>query len=234
MNKYAARSLDTELIDEPGIPFAHWAECLKELDTVNTYLGGHKITVDGVQRLIKGKKSSVTIAEIGCGGGDNLKAIYRWSRANKIPASFIGIDINEACIDFAIENCSNIPGVKFITSDYRKIYFGEATPDIIFSSLFCHHFTNDQLVEMLVWLKQNTRRGFFINDLQRHPVAFHSIKWLTKLFSRSYLVRNDAPISVMRGFSRKEWETLLSEAGITKYSIQWKWAFRYLITVNND
>ncbi|MBO9571645.1 MAG: SAM-dependent methyltransferase, partial [Chitinophagaceae bacterium] len=89
------------------------------------------------------------------------------------------------------------------------------------------------LVEMLSWLSKNTKKGFFINDLQRHPVAFHSIKWLTRMFSKSYLVRNDAPISVMRGFTRKEWEILLGKAGIKNYSVKWKWAFRFLIIVRN-
>lgn len=233
MNDYSIRSTRTELIDEPGIPFTDWATCLRELDIINTWLGGHSITVQGVKKLIKDHKSPVIVAEIGCGGGDNLKAIHRWSKKNGIPVSFIGIDINEACIDFARKNCNSIHEARFIASDYKEVDFNNEVPDIIFNSLFCHHFTNEQLIEMLAWLKRNTRYGFFINDLQRHPLAFHSIKYLTKLFSNSYLVRNDAPISVMRGFSRKEWEMLLERAGITNYSIEWKWAFRYLITVKN-
>jgi ubiquinone/menaquinone biosynthesis C-methylase UbiE len=233
MNDYSSRSTLTELIDEPGIPFKDWAVCLKELDIINTWLGGHAITLEGVKKLID-KKEHVTIAEIGCGGGDNLKAIYKWSKKRNRAVSFIGIDINEACIEFAEKNCNAIPEIRFIASDYKRVNFADDTsPDIIFSSLFCHHFTNEQLVQMLEWLRINAGVGFFINDLQRHPMAFHSIKLLTRLFSNSYLVRNDAPISVMRGFTRKEWEMLLKRAGINNYSIEWKWAFRYLITVRN-
>ena len=83
-------------------------------------------------------------------------------------------------------------------------------------------------------MKRNSLKGFFINDLQRHPFAYHSIKMLTKLFSRSYLVKNDGPVSVLRGFRRREWVQLLHEAGITNYSIRWRWAFRYLIVVKNE
>lgn len=234
MNNYSLRSQLTELIDEKGIPFEDWSQCLRELNTINTYLGGHAITIEGVRQLIKNKSSTITIAEIGCGGGDNLKAVDKWCRANNIKAEFIGIDINEACTSFAEKNCRNISSSKFIASDYRKVHFNGNPPDIIFSSLFCHHFTNGQLAEMLKWSKENSRAGFFINDLQRHPVAFHSIKLLTRLFSKSYLVRNDAPISVMRGFKRNEWEKIMAAAGIHSYSIQWKWAFRYLVTVKND
>ena len=76
----------------------------------------------------------------------------------------------------------------------------------------------------------HSSRGFFINDLHRHPLAYYLIKWLTKLFSKSYLVKYDAPLSVARAFKKKEWEILLKDAGITNYTIQWQWAFRYLIT----
>ena len=115
-------------------------------------------------------------------------------------------------------------------SDYKKYMF-PSKPDIIFSSLFCHHFTEPELIQMLRWMRNNSRYGFFINDLHRHPFAYHSIRILTSLFSKSYLVKNDAPLSVLRGFKKKELEELLKKAGITDYSIKWKWAFRWLVIV---
>jgi hypothetical protein len=54
---------------------------------------------------------------------------------------------------------------------------------------------------------------------------------LTSIFSKSYLVKNDAPLSVLRGFKKKEWFAILQQAGATNYSVKWKWAFRHLITV---
>jgi hypothetical protein len=84
-------------------------------------------------------------------------------------------------------------------------------------------------VGQLQWMKENSTIGFFINDIQRNYIAYYAIKLLTTLFSKSYLVKNDAPLSVARGFTRNEWKQLFAQAGITNYTIQWKWAFRYLI-----
>lgn len=226
---FAQRSARTELIDEPGIPFSDWEICLHELNLVNTYLGGHKITIEGIKVLLKNNaeiKDKITICEIGCGGGDNLKAIHKWINGS-IPVKYIGVDINKACIDFATNNCKELDAI-FVCSDYRNIQFAER-PDIIFNSLFCHHFTNEKVVEMLGWMKTNALKGFFINDLHRHPFAYYSIKMLTNIFSRSYLVKNDGPISVLRGFHGDEWKILLNKAGIANYSIHWRWAFRNLI-----
>jgi hypothetical protein len=57
---------------------------------------------------------------------------------------------------------------------------------------------------------------------------------ITKIFSSSYLVKNDAPLSVARGFYKTEWLNILRQAGLQNFQIEWKWAFRYLITVNNS
>ena len=119
---------------------------------------------------------------------------------------------------------------RFIVSNYILVRFN-SNPDIIFSSLFCHHFKDPDLVSMFRWMNENSRLGFFINDLHRHTLAYHSIKWLTRAFSNSYLVKNDAPLSVLRGFKKKELEQLLIKAGIRRFSIHWKWAFRWLIVV---
>lgn len=236
MSNFAERSDQEELIDQAGIPFSDWEICLHELNMVNTYLGGHAITVEGVKKLIRHSgKNHVTILEIGCGGGDNLKAIDKWNRRAGAVSEieFIGVDINKACTEFAGNNCRNL-NAEFITSDYRLVSFSHNKPDIIFNSLFCHHFSNPQLTEMLQWMKANSSLGFIINDLHRNPVAYHAIKFLTKIFSRSYLVKHDGPVSVMRGFHKNELQELMENSRIFSYSISWRWAFRYLVIARNE
>jgi 2-polyprenyl-3-methyl-5-hydroxy-6-metoxy-1,4-benzoquinol methylase len=228
MINLAKRSYTKELMDGDNIPFAAMAQTLKELNTVNTYLGGHAITIKGVRQFIK-TNEPVSICEIGCGGGDNLAAIHKYCSTKNIKARFIGIDMNAECIEFAQQRYKDLP-CEWICSDYAKVSF-TAKPDIIFSSLFCHHFTDEELKQMMEWLKQNSGSGFFINDLQRHWLAYVLIKYITKFFSRSYLVRNDACLSVARSFRQEEWKRLLNESGFSDYSITWKWAFRYLVTV---
>lgn len=234
MNSLAKRSYKKELLDSDNIGFADIRQNMKELNTINTFLGGHKITIDGVKSIIVANKitSSLTICEIGCGGGDNLKAIEKWCTKNNIEASFIGIDYKAECIEFAQQQYPLL-NCRWIISDYQNITFPKDQPDIIFSSLFCHHFTEPQLIKMLQWQQQATK-GFFINDLHRHPFAYYLIKFITQIFSGSYLVKNDAPLSVARGFLKIEWKIILKDAGIEKYIINWKWAFRHLIIYTHD
>jgi 2-polyprenyl-3-methyl-5-hydroxy-6-metoxy-1,4-benzoquinol methylase len=226
------RSYEKELLDDDGIPFTDIEQNMHELEIINSALGGHHITLIGFKKLLANKKE-IAVAEIGCGGGDNLAAIKKWCIEKNIAIKLTGIDINADCITVANSN-SKLNGSSFIIADYKMVKF-EEKPDIIFSSLFCHHFTHAEIISMLRWMKQNATIGFFINDLHRHFLAYHSIKWVTKIFSKSHLVKNDAPLSVLRGFKKKEWMVLLKQAGIKNYSVQWKWAFRWLIiSLNNS
>src|SRR3954466_15016080 len=110
---------------------------MQELNVINTWLGGHAITIDGFRQILR-SKTAVSVCEIGCGGGDNLLAIYRWCHRNSIDVELIGIDLNKDCI--AVASAQLPAGVELITADYKDVDFADNQPDIIFSSLFCHHF----------------------------------------------------------------------------------------------
>jgi 2-polyprenyl-3-methyl-5-hydroxy-6-metoxy-1,4-benzoquinol methylase len=225
---FSRRSYEKELLDGDDIPFEDIERNMQELDFINTWLGGHGISIMGLKRLLKGRKR-VTICEIGCGGGDNLRVLSRYCRRRQIEVQVTGIDSNAHCIAVAREKWGE-GNAEWVCSDYRKAVFEKGKPDIIFSSLFCHHFTDGELMEQLRWMEANAGAGWFINDLHRHPVAYYTIRRLTGWWSRSYLVKQDAPLSVLRGFTRREWRELLQGAGIDRYSLQWKWAFRWLLS----
>lgn len=236
MSKFSHRSNEKELLDRDDIPFEDIKQNMKELDFINTWLGGHAITINGIESLVKLSafqlSDKLTICEMGCGGGDNLRAIGKWCKERDISVILIGIDMNPNCIAYARSRKDNFD-IDFISDDYRNVHF-ETKPDVIFSSLFCHHFTNEELEQQFAWMKQNAKLGFFVNDLQRHPLAYYAIKWLTQLFSKSYLVKNDAPLSVLRGFSKNEWHAIFQQSNIQSFSLKWKWAFRWLLTYKHE
>jgi len=239
MPDFSKRSYKKELLDRDDIPFEDIKRNMQELDFINRKLGGHTITLNGfitlIKRVNKGLKRSkekFSVLEIGCGGGDNLRILKNYCKRENIPVHLTGVDINPHCIEFARSRKEN-ENIEFITSDYKTVK-PEEKPDIIFCSLFCHHFNDEGVKEIFLWMKENSAKGFFINDLQRNALAYYSIKWLTRVFSKSYLVKNDAPLSVLRGFKRNELEMLNIQSSIFNFQLSWKWAFRWLLIVNNE
>lgn len=222
------RSLRKELLDGDDIPSADLFQNLRELDFINHWLGGYDISFAALKRVLR-KDSRYTVVDIGCGGGDTLKRIVAWNQKAGFALVLYGIDLKPDCIAYAGENLKN-SGVTLICDDYRNTYQHLQKVDIIHACLFCHHLTRDDLKE-LVRFALNNRAILVINDLERSPVAYYAIKILTRLFSKSYLVKNDAPLSVLRGFKKKEWLDILKDAGATRYSVRNKWAFRHEVIV---
>ena len=76
------RSYKKELLDGDAIPFKDIERNMHELNVINTCLGGHRITVNGLKRLLEDQTFSkpFVVVEIGCGGGDNLRVLKRWAQ----------------------------------------------------------------------------------------------------------------------------------------------------------
>src|SRR5258708_31558448 len=144
---FSRRSYEKELLDGEGLPFPAIERNMLELDFINTWLGGHAISIRGLASLTYGRRR-LHICEIGCGGGDNLRVLDRWCRKRKIEVRITGIDSNAHCIEVARRQWIG-DNAHWIQADYRNVSFAGQKPDILFSSLFCHHFTDEELVQQL-------------------------------------------------------------------------------------
>ena len=207
---------------------------LDELETINTWLGGYEPVLNALQRLrphFAGGRP-VRLADLGSGGGDTLRHVARWARKTGVPMELTGIDANAFMLEYAAAKSAAYPEISYRQFDIFSPEFQAEPYDVLTCSLFCHHFTDEELVTLLRQWQRQARVAVVINDLHRHPLAYHSIKWLTRLLGGSYLVKHDAPMSVARSFRREDWVKLLAQAGITKYELRWRWAFRWQVIIS--
>ncbi|MGZ5281022.1 MAG: methyltransferase domain-containing protein [Bacteroidia bacterium] len=226
------RSYEAEMMDELEMGGADMAKTLDELEIINRKLGGYSVVTNGIEKLLREKPASersITLADLGCGGGDTLRFISRWAKQKNIDIQMVGIDANEFIVKFAEEKSKHFPEISYMQMDIFSEEFSSKKYDIITASLFTHHFTDEQLIKLFSQIKNQVRLGVIINDLHRHPLAYYSIKYITKFFAKSPLIKNDAPLSVARAFTKKDIVELMAKSGITNYSIQWRWAFRWQV-----
>jgi 2-polyprenyl-3-methyl-5-hydroxy-6-metoxy-1,4-benzoquinol methylase len=228
---FKVRSQQKELLDQDEIPEQDLFQNLKELDFINHWLGGYTISFSALKRIIK-PGIPYSFVDIGCGGGDTLKRIKKWRTKQGYFIDLHGVDLKPVCIQYAENNPEN-SGINFVCDDYKNIYNHIKQIDIIHACLFCHHLSEKELIG-LIRFARNHKAILIINDLERNPIAYYSIKWLTALFSKSYLVKNDAPLSVLRGFKKEEWLSILKKARAEHYSVRNKWAFRHQIIVDGS
>ena len=226
--KFKYRSTEEEILDQPGNPHFLLEKNFSEMDFINKYLGGTTLTLKGLQILITNTEKNHSILDVGCGSGDMLVQMSKWLQRKGIKASLTGIDINADAITIAKKRSA--PGIDFIQKAYTEI---DEEYDIIICSLFCHHLPDDEFARFLSFTKEKSRIGFLINDLNRHPIPYYFIWLLSRLFNGTSLLKNDGPLSVLRGFTKPELKSSLTKAEIENYTIRRNMAFRYLITSKN-
>jgi hypothetical protein len=102
-------------------------------------------------------------------------------------------------------------------------------PDFIVTSQFTHHLRDADILRLLGWLEATATRGWHIADLHRHAFAYYGFPLLARLMRWHKIVREDGTISIARSFTRRDWETMLAQAGVPA-TIAWQLPFRFSIS----
>lgn len=216
------RSFEPELMDDTSVSKELVDEALSELKLINKYLGGNSVSQKGIE-LLKDKtvKENLKVLDLGAGSSDNLLMFKEKFQMNIFP-----VDLNMNICRVLKEEFPNTINCNALVLPLKQNSF-----DAAHASLFFHHFNEDEIVKMLKQLKDVTRDAIVINDLRRSVLALTGIKILTSLFSKSKLVKYDAPLSVKRGFKKNELIKLLKGSGLNNFMIKRKWAFRWLVII---
>jgi 2-polyprenyl-3-methyl-5-hydroxy-6-metoxy-1,4-benzoquinol methylase len=225
----STRSVTAEIMDDFDLPSAEIDPVLDGLGKMNALFGGH-------QSLIKALKlfpvqNGNSISDWGCGGGDVLIAIAKWAQKNNINLKLNGVDAAPAAINFARQQSKAFTHISYAKADVLLVDYEPDKFDIIVSSLFTHHFADDEWIALVGKMNNTARRGVIITDLHRHWILYYAVKMITRLFTRNKMAQNDGPLSVQRSFKKHELKTLLAQAGINNYKLQWMWAFRWQIVI---
>ncbi len=124
-----------------------------------------------------------------------------------------GVDMNPWAARSAAEATTPGRPLRWVTADLFD-FRPEGGADIIMSSLFTHHLPDPMLVRFIRWMEANARIGWFINDIERHPLPYYFLKmafWATR---RHRFMRHDGPVSIASAFKKEDWVRLLKEAGL--------------------
>lgn len=224
------RASEEEIMDDLNISGPVIDQTLRELDFINRTLGGNAISLKAFRSILK-KKEIQSVVDLGCGGADILIEMAKIGNKLNRKVTFTGIDANPHIVSYAANHTSSWPEIKVECLNIFSESFQQRSFDIIHCCLFLHHFSHKELVGLFHRFRKQARVAIVVNDLHRHFLAFYSIKLLTRIFSRSFMVRNDAALSVARGFKKSELKAILQEAGIQNYSLKWRWAFRWQLVI---
>jgi len=201
MPDFSQRSDEKELMDEEDISFEEFHDCLIGLERINHLTLAYRPTLQWLRPWVENSERLVVL-DVASGGGDMLRQIAKAWPDRTAAANgclMVGVDLNPWAKKSA-ESWPSFSAIHYQTADVFE-FEPDQSIDLIISSLFTHHLTDKQIVEFMRWMNHRARKGWFINDLHRHPVPYYFIKSATALFSRNRLIRHDAAVSVARALS---------------------------------
>ena len=187
-------------MDDLSRPEHEFAAAYRELKIINRTLGG----VRAIERFLPPAKRGINLLmlDVAAGACDVSEALLE-----KLPCRIVTLDLNARGLKLADQSWP-------VVADALALPFRDGTFDVVMASLFFHHLSNDNCVQVLSQMWRIAKRRILINDLHRHAVAYFSIRALTALFSKSRMVRHDGPVSVLRAFQSRELLDIARRAGV--------------------
>ncbi len=224
---FSARARVPELMDADDLPPVTYAAVIADLARVNRLTMAQRPTLAWLADATRGL-TRFSLIDVGFGHGDMLRAIAHWAARRGLAANLVGVDRNPRSAPVAAAASDPALGIRYLTGDAADVGF---VPDFIVSSLVAHHMDDAELVGFLDWMEATAARGWFINDLHRHPVAWAGFRLLGTLLRWHPIVRHDGALSVRRAFVRRDWDRLLAAAGLAQppVMVRWMLPFRWSV-----
>ncbi|GAA3524252.1 class I SAM-dependent methyltransferase [Aquimarina addita] len=227
------RVYQKEQLDDLSLSGKKLHQTLGSLKLINTIFGNHKTLSKSVLNycLSNRNKKPFHIVDLGCGGGDSIAHIYKTLHKRGIKALFTGIDGNPESIAFAKAN-TNVPkNSNFIVADILAPTFSIPDADILISSHFIYHFTNDDLIRFLERVSTKKINHIIFSELYRSKIAYYLFKFSSPILPISLIAKRDGLLAIKRAFTVEELNKILKRSNLKNASVHKKLWFRTLTVI---
>jgi ubiquinone/menaquinone biosynthesis C-methylase UbiE len=151
--------------------------------------------------------------------------------------AFSLLDVGAASGDTGRYLADCYPNAKITSLDYNEINaaaaaypkliadafalpFAAESFDFVFCSLFLHHFTDEQVVQLLSGFSAVARKAVLVTDLERHLLAYWFLPATKPFLKWNWITVHDGRISVRAAFRQCELERLAKAAGMRTVSAE--------------
>ncbi len=168
------------------------------------------------------------ILDVACGGGDVMVDVARRAQQASLPLVVQGCDLSPV----ALEHARREAGRRGVAAEFfTRDVLADGLPggyDLVCSSLFHHHLSREDAVELLRGMAEAGRR-VLVQDLLRGSLGY-LLAWSgLRLLSRSEVAHVDGPRSVRAAFTLPEVRAMAAEAGYVGAVIRRGWPERFIL-----
>ncbi|MEJ7558983.1 MAG: methyltransferase domain-containing protein [Pedobacter sp.] len=223
------RSQAVEIMDDFALEGDLLLDALDKIAKINALLGGNKVTIEGLEKLMLKQKSGaeLRILDVGCGNGDMLRTLADYAQNKGLKFQLIGMDANAFTIDYAKKLSEDYKNISYVCADIFDEIKQERHYDVILCTLTLHHFKDEEILKLVAGFREQAILGIVINDLQRSKLAYYLFIAVCKVFGLNKMSKDDGLVSILRGFKKDDILKYASLLNINKHILRWRWAFRY-------
>ena len=206
--------LGAEVLDDPRADPAAVRRTLRDIVRLNRLFGGTRAVLWGLERVFRetgnGRRETWSLLDVGTGAGDIPVAAARLARRYGIELASIGLERIPAAARAARE-----AGLAAVLADGDALPFAPRSVDVVIASQVLHHVPREAAVRWIAALDRIARRAVVLADLRRSRAAMVGM-WLAAFpLGLHRTTRHDAVLSLQRGYTRREFEGMMREAGVS-------------------
>jgi SAM-dependent methyltransferase len=218
-----------EIMDQPGLDRQRHVQALHGLERINFWSRSAGILWPPLAALARQTGRTVRVLDLATGAGDVPLRLERLARRAGVPLDVEGCDVSAAAVDHARARAAQEgAAVRFFVRDALAGPLPEGY-DAVVSSLFLHHLSEEQAVDLLRRMADAARRLVLINDLVRSRPGLLLAYLGTRVLSRSAVVHTDGVRSVEAAFTVVEARALVERAGLHDARVERRWPCRFLL-----
>ncbi len=201
-----------ELLDDADAPREDVERSLRDLRRFNSLYGGAGVYRRLLRRMAPHEPHS--ILDIATGTADTLESLSGFR---------VGVDFK---IDHLLY-MGQRSQVRRVVANALRLPFRNGSFEIVTSAHFFHHLGPDENRDMLREALRVARRGVIVNDTRRHSIPYLFVRLLGILRLVGRITRNDAPASILRGYTIEEVRAIARKVGATRREVVRAWPFRF-------
>ncbi len=189
---------------------------LRDLETVNRYLGGARAILSHIGPALEATRGEgeLRVLDIACGGGGILGLIAGRARRQGATLAGVGIDINPTVLAYAKEKTKDLPELAWMQGDALRLPFPERSFDLVTCATFLHHLEPESAVEVLRQARAVSRGWLIVSDLMRSCLGSLLFRAFAELAGFHPASRHDGVVSLLRSYTPAELRELAEAAAL--------------------
>ncbi|MCE9545680.1 MAG: methyltransferase domain-containing protein [Planctomycetia bacterium] len=226
---FSQRQVQPEVMDQPGLDADRHRRALAGLRRINSISASARIIWPAILKLARANSDSLRVLDVASGGGDVPIALCQLAHQQRVRLTMVGCDLSPVAVEYAARAAQHAGcAIEFRVGDVLQ----EPLPtgfDVITSSLFLHHLSHSDAVQLLRRMGEVAGQMVLINDLRRSLAGYALAQAACRLLTTSAVVRTDGPRSVANAFTIPEMNALCAEAGLEGAVVHKRWPCRMLV-----